>query len=111
MDPRKRAGEPRGLWGSQTVFAGSMQGRDLQEQILRAVGDSTHGKASGIREDDTGDSVCHSRDREGCLLEATQVEELMVLTGALLLVSRIQRVWKLPVSLLGPPGSMPTHSS
>jgi hypothetical protein len=28
-------------------------------------GDSTHCKANGIREDDAGDSVCHSGDREG----------------------------------------------
>lgn len=51
-------------------------------------GDSTHGEASGILEDNAGDSVRQRRDRTGCRLEATQVAELMVLSGALPLVSR-----------------------
>lgn len=89
MEPRKGEGESlRDSGDAKQGACWEQAGQNLQEQTLQCCEDSTHSKANGILEDDAGDSVCQRRDRTGCLLEATRVEELMALSGALPLVSR-----------------------
>ena len=107
MEPRKGAGEPQGPWGSQTgCLLGAGRVETCRNRHSCAVGTTPTARPMGY-ERMMQVTLCATAETG----KGTQVEELMVLTGTRLLVSRIQRVWKLPVSLHGPPGSMPSHSS